>query len=243
MSEEQENKHKETNNNATTERPKANEITDGISGQRLNLIIAFCAIFISAASFYATYLQANAAERQVKAMTLPLIQFATGNWDIEKNERAIIFNLQNAGIGPAIIKTATFNYKELSFSKPRDFLKACCADSYSRYIEVKTIKREQGILMDGKLITSGLRNNMIIGQSTTNVLTLSHGEDTHGFLNKLEAERGYLSVEICYCSLLGECYITEESGIYEQVEHCPFLSEENNNQTKMPLKVEKKKTE
>jgi hypothetical protein len=237
MSEEQERKHQEINENAITERPKTTEITDGISGQRLNLIIAFCAIFISAASFYATYLQANAAERQVKAMTLPLIQFATGNWDIEKNQRAIIFNLQNAGIGPAIIKTASFKYKEQRFSKPRDFLKACCSDSYNRYNEVKAIKREQGILMDGKLITIGLQNNMFIGQSTTNVLTLSIGEDTNTLLNKLEAERGYLSLEICYCSLLDKCYITEETGVYEQVEHCPIISEENKNQVKKPLKV------
>jgi len=237
MSEEQERKHQETNENAITERPKTTEITDGISGQRLNLIIAFCAIFISAASFYATYLQANAAERQVKAMTLPLIHFATGNWDLEKNQRAIIFNLQNAGIGPAIIKTATFNYKEQSFNKPRDFLKACCAASYNRYKEVKAIKREQGILMDGKLVTSGLRNNMIIGQSKTNFLILSNGEDTHILLNKLEQERGDLSLEICYCSLLGECYITEKNGTFEQIDHCPVFSEDNKNQAKKPLKV------
>jgi len=40
LSEEQEKKHKETNKNAITERPKATEIKRGISGQRLSLIIA-----------------------------------------------------------------------------------------------------------------------------------------------------------------------------------------------------------
>ena len=49
------------------------ELSNGISSQRLNLILALCAILISAASFYATYLQADSAEKQVKAMTLPLI--------------------------------------------------------------------------------------------------------------------------------------------------------------------------
>ena len=232
-----EEKDKKNYTGTIDELTQSTDISDGISGQRLNLIIALCAIFISAASFYATYLQANAAERQVKAMTLPLIQFSTGNWDLEKNQRAIIFNLQNAGIGPAIIKTATFKYKEQRFSKPRDFLKACCEASYKRYTEVRSIKREKGILRDGKLVTRGLRNNMIIGQSTTNFLILSDGADTHVFLNKLETERNNLSLEVCYCSLLGECYISEKSSIFEQIDHCPVFSEDNNNQAKKPLKV------
>jgi len=237
MSEQQENMDKKSNKNGMMEHTKSNEISDGISGQRLNLIIALCAIFISAASFYATYLQANSAERQVKAMTLPLIQFATGNWDLEKNQRSIKFSIQNAGIGPAIIKTATFKYKDQSFINPRDFLKACCEDSFNKYTEIKSFKKEKEILMDGKLVTSGLRNNMIIGQSNTDFLILSNGEDTNILLNKLDEERRYLSLEICYCSLLDECYTTEQSGIFEQVQQCPMISEENMSQDRKPLKA------
>ena len=51
----------------------------GFTEQKLNLTLALCAVLISLASFYATYIQASAAEQQVKAMTLPLLQYATSN--------------------------------------------------------------------------------------------------------------------------------------------------------------------
>jgi hypothetical protein len=201
------------------------EITEGISSQRLNLIIALCAIFISAASFYATYLQADAAERQVKAMTLPLMQFTSSNWDLEKNQRSIVLSLKNAGIGPAILKTATFKYKDQKFNKQRAFLDACCKKEHENYKERKLIKKKSELLMDGKLITSSLENNIILGQSKYTFLRLSLGKDTNTLLDKLDYERSYLSLEICYCSLLGECYITEKSGITDEVEQCPMVNE------------------
>ena len=79
--------------------------------------------------------------------------------------------------------------------------------------------------MDGKLITSSLQNNIILGQSKYNFLRLSKGKDTNTLLDKLDQERGRLSLEICYCTLLGECYITEESGVVDEVEQCPIVNE------------------
>ncbi|MFC1690280.1 hypothetical protein ACFL07_11610 [Pseudomonadota bacterium] len=58
-----------------------------VSSERLNFIIAVCAILISGASFYATFLQANSAEQQVKAMTWPLIEFTHSNFDVETGEK------------------------------------------------------------------------------------------------------------------------------------------------------------
>jgi hypothetical protein len=203
---------------------KVTGASDGITSQRLNFIIALCAILISAASFYATYLQANAAERQVKAMTLPLIQFTSGNWDIEQNERAIILGLQNAGVGPAIIKTATYKYNGDTFNNYLEFLKACCESSLKKFKQIKLIKKEQELLIDGKLITSSLQNHIILGQSKYTFLRLSSGGDTNAFLDKLDEERSHLSLEICYCSLLDECYITEKNGVFDKVEQCPVIS-------------------
>lgn len=73
------------------------------TNERLNLFLALCAIIISAASFYATYLQANAAERQVKAATWPWLEVMTGNFNEEKNSEEITFYIKNSGSGPAII--------------------------------------------------------------------------------------------------------------------------------------------
>ena len=83
-----------------------------LTNERLNLFLALCAIIISAASFYATYLQANAAERQVKAATWPWLEVMTGNFNEEKNSEEITFYIKNSGSGPAIIKYVKFFHDE-----------------------------------------------------------------------------------------------------------------------------------
>ncbi len=76
------------------------ELSNGISSERLNLILALCAILISAASFYATYLQADSAEKQVKAMTLPLIQFTSGSWDSGEKISKLTLGLKMRALAP-----------------------------------------------------------------------------------------------------------------------------------------------
>ncbi|MDT8429359.1 MAG: hypothetical protein RQ757_11390 [Pseudomonadales bacterium] len=83
-----------------------------LTSERLNLVIAICAILISAASFYATFLQADSAEKQVRAMTLPLLQFDHGNYNSNLNQRIIHFTLSNAGVGPAIIHSIQLAYRD-----------------------------------------------------------------------------------------------------------------------------------
>ncbi len=97
-----------------------------IKSETLNLIIAICAILISGASFYATYLQAQSAERQVQAMTLPVIQFDHGNYDSDLDLGAISFTLKNAGVGPAIVDGIDLVYKEQRFDGVNAFFRACC---------------------------------------------------------------------------------------------------------------------
>ena len=59
------------------------------------MLIAACAVLISIASFYATFLQANAAEKQVTAMTLPLMNFLTGNVHPDGTHPQITYVLAN----------------------------------------------------------------------------------------------------------------------------------------------------
>ena len=86
-------------------------ISMGLSTERLSLVLAICAILVSVASFYATYLQADSAKKQVKAMTLPLLQFHHGNYAEQDDKQRLTFGLKNAGVGPAIIKSVMLKYK------------------------------------------------------------------------------------------------------------------------------------
>ncbi|MCW8999769.1 MAG: hypothetical protein OQK04_13760, partial [Kangiellaceae bacterium] len=101
---------------------------------KLNFVIGICAMLISIASFYATYLQANSAEQQVKAMTYPLIQYRTGNYSVDLDESAISLSISNAGVGPATIKTVKYKYQDKYYSNLYQFLAACCDPEYSEFV-------------------------------------------------------------------------------------------------------------
>jgi len=192
----------------------------GFTEQKLNLTLALCAVLISIASFYATYLQADSAEKQVKAMTLPLIQHFSGNFNDESKSRIITFTLENAGVGPALIKGISYNYKGTEYSNRSEFLSACCSkerDSYHKIVN-------NGAEIEVGSISSTVLNTIIPAQTKVNYFQLYHSEFSDEYWNKLNYERFEVGIKICYCSLLDECYITERNGVVEPVKSCPVIN-------------------
>ncbi len=188
-----------------------------LSEQKLNLTLALCAVLISIASFYATYIQANAAEQQVKAMTLPLLQYGTGNVDAQTNEPILSFSLTNGGVGPAIVKTVTFKYNGKSSTDFFDYLKDCCLKELKQF---NSIPRKELDLSKGGYVTSSTNNVVVPAQDKIEFYKLYKGELSENLWSKLNIERRSLKVETCYCSLLDECYLTEEKGVIHSVEEC-----------------------
>lgn len=201
-----------------------NNVPKGINAQQLNFILAICAILISAASFYATYLQADSAEKQVKAMTLPLIQFTSGNWDADNKKQQITLSLKNAGIGPAIIKNVSYQYKNKKYHKLNDFYQACCDPEFSQYFDqLQKINVEDSVRNNDAYVTSHLTNTILPGQESKNFITFSRGKIGAKFWDKLDKERFKLNMSICYCSMLDKCFITEKTGVIEPVAQCPTI--------------------
>ncbi|MEI8643908.1 hypothetical protein P4S60_16800 [Pseudoalteromonas sp. Hal040] len=85
--------------------PASNQHKAWFTNERLNLFLALCAIIISAASFYATYLQASAAERQVKAATWPWLEVMTGNFNEEKILKKLLFTLKTQDQAQPLLNT------------------------------------------------------------------------------------------------------------------------------------------
>ncbi|NQY48401.1 MAG: hypothetical protein HRT50_04745 [Colwellia sp.] len=189
----------------------------GFTSQKLNLTLALCAILISIASFYATYLQANAAEKQVKAMTLPLLQFGTGNVNNETKESVLEFSITNNGVGPALLKSSNFRYKEQDYQRFSQFLDACCQVEYKKFKQNKP----KAHLKLGSEITSSIHNRILPAQEEHIFYRLYNGELSSELWQKLNDERSHLSVEMCYCSLLDECYLTKARGLVVPIEACP----------------------
>lgn len=191
---------------------------EGFTSQKLNLTLALCAILISVASFYATYLQASAAEKQVKAMTLPLLQYVSGNVDSETKESVLGFSIINNGVGPAILKSSTFRYKDQDFQHFSQFLKACCLAEYKTFQQ----NRPANYLKLGSEITSSMKSRILPAQQELKFYQLYNAELNASFWNKLNTERFHMSMEVCYCSLLDECYITQHDRGVMAVDACPI---------------------
>jgi hypothetical protein len=194
----------------------------GFTEQKLNLTLALCAVLISIASFYATYLQASAADKQVKAMTLPLLQYGTGNVDDESHKPVINFSITNGGVGPALIKQVRFKYNNQTSANIYDFINYCCSKEYKEYTEFTSDRLTISGLVQGSLITSSLKNVILPAQDKLEFFKLYKGELSADLWDKLNVERRNLSVELCYCSLLDECYVTEKRGVVESVASCPI---------------------
>lgn len=189
--------------------------------EKLNFIIALCAILISGASFYATYLQANSAERQVKAMTLPLIQFSHGNYDPKNDLKVIYFTLKNAGIGPAIIKRVQIEYRGAMHNSVQEFFRACCDAELKMYAANKKAALESGSTEDySGWVSQPLIDIILPGQSNYEFQRVGYGENSHDFWKKLNAERWGTNLNICYCSMLDECFVSERNGVVREVAAC-----------------------
>lgn len=190
----------------------------GLNSERLNLVLAVCAILISGASFYATYLQAESAENQVRAMTLPLVRFEHSNFDSELNERAVTFSLNNSGVGPAIVQGVEFVYGESRHSSLPALYRACCEMEYESYQQFQSemLSRESVDILDGGMFTRPIDEFVIPGQSEYQFLGLYRATGNSAFWDKLDQIRWRLGISICYCSMLGDCF--EHDGENRSIE-------------------------
>ncbi len=185
--------------------------------ENVNLMVAVCAVLISAASFYATYLQSAAAERQVKAETWPYVQLRMGNYDVEARELKLYMYVENAGVGPAHLKSFQLYYKGESVRTINQVLPLCCID-----------KEESAFDSEGRIKPKF--NSIVVGAEAPAIIpagdelliyTIVKNSDNEELWNKLDIERFNLSAKGCYCSLLDECYQTDFENEPVEVDFCP----------------------
>ena len=207
-----------------------------LSQDKINLLLALCAIIISGASFYATFLQANAAEKQVKAGTWPWMQFVTGNFDLDERSQVITFKLKNSGAGPALVKYLKYDHEGKEHFDVYELIGACCFD-ISAYEKALLALQEKNKKIDyfsefGWLLSSFARNSLVQPGDEINLLSFKKTKYNEKFWNTLDKERFKLKVEVCYCSILEDCYISNGLGETQEVEMCPAIPSSKSNNKK-----------
>ena len=191
--------------------------TPFFTSDKLNLMLALCAILISSASFYATYLQADAAKKQVKAATWPWLTFNTGNYNGEEKTMEINFTIKNSGVGPALIKQFNYHYQGETFQNPYKLFAACCIKQQSLTAIIK--EKDTTKFM---ILTSHVNKSILGSGEEIQSISFAKGTSpaTHKFWDKLESERRNIKMSACYCSLLDECFVIKQGEDVRQVESC-----------------------
>lgn len=181
----------------------------------IDLILAGSAIFISVVSLIVSIRHGRtmeqlvaANEKQVKASTLPILRYGTGNMD--NNIPAIHFHVINGGTGPAIVEWLRLKWDGQPTTGPQDLLERCCSEGKP----VKTRSIWTDVASGTTLPARDIRNVLIIRATSAD-------PEIYQFLDR-EA-RYKVEAEACYCSVLEECWITDFKSEPHEVKACEAI--------------------
>lgn len=183
----------------------------------LEVIIALMAVFVSIGSFYVTYIQAQAAEKQVMAMTLPMLNYGHGNFSSLEQRSKIYLSINNVGVGPAKIEQAFIVYKGNKLDMKNGlsaFIDNCCKEEYSALRS--TLDGDE----TSKLLTSPVENTILANDDSVSFLSLNLNMKNKVLWNKLNIERWNTHVEVCFCSLIDNCYWLKQNNIISKTDSC-----------------------
>ena len=180
---------------------------------RTDRLIAGAAIFMSLLSLLVAYKHGLIMKDLVSANSWPLLQASTSNTD-DQNRPVIVLQIQNVGVGPAIVKSFHAEYAGRRFTNPHDLLKACCG----------TIQLQRAdTFVPGGPITSPVKGTVIKSNEDRVYLRLDRAPISEAVWKRLNQERFKIRYGACYCSVLGTCWESDLTGINpRQVSECPM---------------------
>lgn len=161
-----------------------------------NMIVAGCAVLISACALAISIQEVRIMRVQQKASMYPYVTI-----DRVYNSEGYGFRIRNTGNGLAKINTYQIYNDSLYFKEWMDV--------------AKTLAPEISELNYGMIKTAGnVRNQMIPPGETVNLLFLNWTPETR----KLERSLSTVDIRLCYSSLLGEHWMVED-GIPSEIKN------------------------
>lgn len=203
----------------------------GVSGRpstdTLSMVIAVCAVLISAASFVATYVQSAAALQEVKAETWPFLQIDLGNFNNERREYDLYYYVENAGVGPAHIKQFSMKYDGKPVASLYQLIVACC-EAEAKALEEKFGDRH-GVMVALQSVTDTPAPSLLPAGGKNLAFNIPFNEHTAPLWRAVDRARNKLDSRACYCSLLDDCYETDFKDDPVEVDECRPEPEANFN--------------
>lgn len=177
-----------------------------------DVLISVSAVLLSAVSLGVALSANHTQERLLAASTWPHVQYGTGNRGEDGSDVISLF-IDNAGVGPARIKTLTVLFDGKPQPDSRRLLAACCGVDDAPLFTV----------------TSSPGSVLKVGEGAR-LLRFPRQENDAAVWQRFNTERFKVSVRACYCSVLGECWQMDSAqpdADPEPIEQCPHLSAQN----------------
>ncbi len=151
-------------------------------------LVGFCALCVSG---YTAYMQ----RQQVRAAVWPILEFDSSNGPIR-------FTLANKGVGPAIIKHVVVRVDDQPMKNWADVLQKILGPGYHPGEESD---------MSGRVFAAGESMNVFTPHDDAqNPIPF---DKSNPLWAKLDTGRSRVTVEICYCSTVGECWTLSGGGL------------------------------
>jgi hypothetical protein len=184
----------------------------------LDVVLAFCAMFVSVVSLVVAIghgktmeRMADANTRMVEANSWPFVEFSTHNVGQQGNAEVRLV-MTNQGIGPARIQTFEMWYNGQPLTSPLELLKACC----------QTNPAERAQASKTTIAVGAAAPSILRAGDHTNFFGVLETKENKDLWEKFNVERGKIAVRVCYCSVFDECWIGSGTTTQaDRVASCP----------------------
>jgi hypothetical protein len=181
----------------------------------VDLMLAVAAVLISAVSLHVAIVANQVQEHILAASTWPSLQFGTSNLD-EQLEPEVRLVLENAGVGPARLRSVVVHYKGEPIGNQRELLERCCMATGDKSPTTTITSSAGAVLKAGSMV---------------NLLRLRKADNPESVWTALNVERQHISLIACYCSVLENCWQFDSTRSVDEaqpVDTCPVVSADQN---------------
>jgi hypothetical protein len=174
----------------------------------VDVVVGGSAILIALISLVIALRQSQIMDRQLAASVWPHLQYGTSNQS-DDGKQVVSLDVENAGVGPALVHSMSLHYRGRALHNARELVDACCKDLV-----------ESGVKPSWS--TSTLHDWVLTPSRQKSFFVLTSAQTNAPYWQRLNVERENIQVSICYCSVLGQCWLLDSRSTDQQaVAACP----------------------
>lgn len=162
-------------------------------GNKVEFLVAICALLTSAMAVFMAWDQGSVMRAQQHGAVYPVLQ-VDGYVDETQSHTSIGINVENSGVGPALIESVEFFVNNERTERFDAYL-----DSLPRGFDLSYAS------ISGRALAPGKSVNAIEIRWPKNAFDRST-------ISRIQSDSDTWSLEICYCSVFDRCWKTKRIG-------------------------------